>query len=142
MGEPFRYTFRLFHFCWLLKRQMQQEAERRTSKTRVEAVDKAVLAVEKPQENVRKAFSGGQNGRFLPAPKLLVNLFRRDDRPAEDKSWLDRITDALIDKLELRWEDSEEARMKVCTAVSASCQASYHRNLCLKLLLYWMPWYF
>ena len=71
-----------------------------------------MLAVEKPQDNVKQAFSGGQNGRFIPAPKILYNLFRKDDRPREDKSWLDRITDALIDKLELRWEDDEEARMQ------------------------------
>ena len=72
-----------------------------------------MLAVEKPQDNVKQAFSGGQNGRLIPAPKILYNLFRKDDRPREDKSWLDRITDALIDKLELRWEDDEEARMQV-----------------------------
>ena len=73
----------------------------------------AVLAVEKPQENVKEAFSGGQNGRFIPAPKIFYNLFRKDDRPKEDKSWLDRVTDSIINKLELQWEDDEEARMEV-----------------------------
>ena len=76
-------------------------------------MDVAVLAVEKPQENVKEAFSGGQNGRFIPAPRIFYNLFRKDDRPKEDKSWLDRVTDSIIDKLELRWEDDEEARMEV-----------------------------
>lgn len=89
-----------------------QEAEKQSEGQRQEAVEKAVLAVEKPQDNVRRAFSGGQNGRFLPAPKILANLFRRDgSRSSEDRSWLDRITDSIIDKLELRWEDDEEARL-------------------------------
>ena len=90
-----------------------QEAERTQTDQAKEAVDVAVLAVEKPQENVREAFSGGQNGRFIPAPRIFANLFRKDDRPKEDKSWLDRVTDSIIDKLELRWEDDEEARMEV-----------------------------
>lgn len=81
----------------------------------------AVLAVEKPQENVREAFSGGQNGRFIPAPRIFYNLFRKDDRPKEDKSWLDRVTDSIIDKLELRWEDDEEARMEVNLALYIFC---------------------
>lgn len=62
---------------------------------------------------MKEAFSGGQNGRFIPAPRIFYNLFRKDDRPKEDKSWLDRVTDSIIDKLELRWEDDEEARMEV-----------------------------
>ena len=90
-----------------------QEAERTQTDQAKEAVDVAVLAVEKPQENVREAFSGGQNGRFVPAPRIFYNLFRKDDRPKEDKSWLDRVTDSIIDKLELRWEDDEEARLEV-----------------------------
>jgi len=90
-----------------------QEAERTQSDETKERVEVAVLAVEKPQEHVRESFNGGQNGRFLPAPKLLYNLFKKDDRPKEDKSWLDRVTDSIIDKLELRWEDDEEARLEV-----------------------------
>ena len=92
---------------------ISQEAERTQTDQAKEAVDVAVLAVEKPQENVKEAFSGGQNGRFIPAPKIFYNLFKKDDRPKEDKSWLDRVTDSIIDKLELRWEDDEEARMEV-----------------------------
>lgn len=108
---------------------VEQEAERRSATSNAEAADKAVLAVEKPQNNVRQAFNGGQNGRFLPAPKILANLFRRDDRPKEDKSWLDRVTDAIIDKLELRWEEDEEARIEVsCFVIHPLCRTTRVRN--------------
>jgi hypothetical protein len=103
---------RVLVYLWIDPRFSSQEAERTQTDETKERVEVAVLAVEKPQENVRESFNGGQNGRFLPAPKLLYNLFRKDDRPKEDKSWLDRVTDSIIDKLELRWEDEEEARVE------------------------------
>lgn len=78
-----------------------------------EAIDSAVLEFEQPQNHVKRAFSGGQNGRSLPAPYLLSGLFKRERRDPDDKSWLDRVTDSLLDKLELNWEDDEEARSDV-----------------------------
>lgn len=87
-----------------------QDAMQNSRVQNKEAIDVAMLAMEKPENHVKQSFRGGQNGRSLPAPHIFSSLFRKDNRPEDDKSWLDRLTDSLIDKLELRYEDEEEAR--------------------------------
>ena len=92
-----------------------QDAMAKSRETNKEAIDKAVLAIEKPENNVKQSFKGGQNGRSMPMPQphLLSALFKKDNREPDDKSWLDRLTDSLVDRLELSWEDDEQARSDV-----------------------------
>lgn len=102
--------------AWRFEVRPEHELQEAVRKARVhnkEVIDSAVLAVEQPQNNVKDAFQGGQNGRDLGAPHLLAGLFKWDRKDQDDKSWLDRVTDSLLDKLELNWEDNEEARLDV-----------------------------
>ena len=93
-----------------------------------EAIDSAVLRMEQPEDNVKRSFQGGQNGRDISSNHLLSGLFRREHKENDDKSWLDRVTDSLLDKLELNWEDDEEARLDVST-LTLSTNPPMHCNM-------------